>query len=53
MKGMQLFLNKEIKICNLEKRLKVSTKWIQMLLMVVCFIVVINIIMLSMLLKFP
>jgi len=40
------------KIYNLGKHLKVSTKWIQMLLVVVYFVVVINIIMLSMLLKY-
>jgi len=39
------------KICSLEKRLKMSRKWIKMLLVGLC--VVINILMLTIFLKFP
>ena len=41
------------KICNLEKHLKTSRKWIKMLLVGLCVVVVINIVMLIIFLKFP
>ena len=40
-------------ICSLEKRLKMSRKWIKMLLVGLCVVVVINIAMLIIFLKFP
>ena len=50
---MELLLDKDgtiarqrNKICSLEKRLKMSTKWIKMLLVGLCVVVVINLAML-------
>ena len=40
-------------ICSLKKRLKVSRKWIKMLLLRLFVVVVINIVMLSIFLNFP
>jgi len=41
------------KIYSLEKRMKMSRKWIKMLLVGLCVVVVINIVMLTIFLKFP
>jgi len=41
------------KFCSLEKHLKMSRKWIKMLLVGLCVVVVINIVMLTIFLKFP
>ena len=47
----KIIVRQRNKICSLEKRLKVSRKWIKMLLGGLCLVFVINIIMLSILLK--
>lgn len=41
------------KIYNIEKRLKVSEKWVKVLIWIICFLGLINIIFVTMLLKIP